>query len=41
MSRRGMIRLAKTLASLGHTSLLEVDGGMQAWEAAGYELIRR
>ena len=31
---------AETLVASGYTNVYEVDGGMHAWEAAGYELIR-
>lgn len=30
---------AKELAALGYTNVLEVDGGFNAWKAAGYELL--
>ena len=30
---------AETMASLGYTNIMEVDGGMKAWRAAGYELL--
>ena len=32
---------AEVLALLGYTDVFEVDGGMRAWEAAGYELLRK
>jgi YVTN family beta-propeller protein len=32
---------AKTLAGLGYTNIMEVDGGFNAWQAAGYELLNK
>jgi len=29
---------AKTLAGLGYTNVMEVDGGFKAWKAAGYAM---
>lgn len=30
---------AETLVGLGYTNVMEVDGGMNAWQSAGYELL--
>jgi len=30
---------AKALTALGYTNVMEVDGGMRTWKAAGYELL--
>lgn len=30
---------AQTLVGLGYTNVIEVDGGMAAWQSAGYQLV--
>jgi rhodanese-related sulfurtransferase len=30
---------AETLVDMGYTNVMEVDGGMNAWQAAGHELV--
>jgi rhodanese-related sulfurtransferase len=30
---------AETLVDLGYTNIMEVDGGMNAWRSAGYDLL--
>jgi len=32
---------AQTLASLGYTQVMELDGGFNAWQSAGYELLKK
>lgn len=32
---------AETLANLGYTNIMEVDGGMNAWQSAGQQLITK
>ncbi len=32
---------AETLADLGYTNAMELDGGYNTWKAVGYELVRQ
>ena len=40
-SGRMSTEAAPILVNLGYTNVVEVDGGMQAWQAAGNELIEK
>ncbi|MBE7467590.1 MAG: rhodanese-like domain-containing protein [Anaerolineae bacterium] len=40
-SGRMSAEAAQNLAKLGYTRIVEVDGGMQAWQSAGNELITK
>lgn len=40
-SGRMSTEAAETLVKLGYTNMVEVDGGMQNWQAAGNELIEK
>jgi rhodanese-related sulfurtransferase len=40
-SGRMSTEAAQTLVKLGYTNVVEVDGGMQAWQAVGNELITK
>ncbi len=33
------VAAARTLAELGYTEVIELDGGFMAWQSAGYELV--
>ena len=40
-SGRMSTEAAQTLARLGYTNIMELDGGFNAWKVAGYELLMR
>jgi rhodanese-related sulfurtransferase len=37
----GALLVVATLVGLGYTNVWEFDGGMIAWEKAGYQLVQR
>ena len=34
-------RSGALLVELGYTNMIELDGGMSAWESAGHELLQK
>lgn len=41
MSGRMSAEATPDLQALGYTNIIDLDGGMEAWQAAGFEIIQR